>query len=403
MFSLGPTDYPLMKHVADYVDRTSPLALIQCSARTGKKKLIPGTQDFVPDLHGNLNAVLSQTRYTYLIESVWPGKHLKHVLLFDAERGLLNMGRCGKTTKQTILRPCKDDCLDPHGRLKEEFDFDFTIESVWIVLVKTNRLAEIPLAALCDSELRAKKQRKREQYEAVVKEEGTADAAIPGLLSELKTTLDANVGKGKGKRFDIAAEFMIGRTLDTHAAHANPKSGHYYGPHSIEEYIAKGTHVYMRDPQKGTKDKWLKDAFGDILTPLIQAIDPEWAGTDGDWAVQINVINSAKQSIKRHVDKDDIAPQYGLALGEFEGGELTIWSKDESSKQSIDLRNRIVRLDGRNFHQVEPVTSGTRYSVYFFKGYDRRWTEKQPHTDEVKIVYNGQAGNERPAKRACCA
>ena len=95
----------------------------------------------------------------------------------------------------------------------------------------------------------------REQYE-----KGTADAAIPGLLSELKTMLDAIVGKGKGKRFDIAAEYMIGRTLD---------------------------------------------------------------------------------------DERDIAPQYGLALGEFEGGQLTIWSQDESSKQSIDLRNCIVRLDGR--------------------------------------------------------
>ncbi len=83
------------------------------------------------------------------------------------------------------------------------------------------------------------------------------------------------------------------------------------------------------------------------------------------------------------------SPEYGLALGEFEGGELTIWNKDESSKQSIDLRNRIVRLDGRNYHQVEPATSGTRYSVYFFKNYDRRWTEVKPHTDEVEIVYDG--------------
>ena len=60
-----------------------------------------------------------------------------------------------------------------------------------------------------------------------------------------------------------------------------------------------------------------------------------------------------------------------------------------------------MRLDGRNFHQVEPVISGTRYSVYFFKNYDRRWTKVQPHTDEVNIVYDGQAGNERPTKRAC--
>ena len=89
-----------------------------------------------------------------------------------------------------------------------------------------------------------------------------------------------------------------------------------------------------------------------------------------------------------------------MLVNEFEGGQLTIWNQDESSQQSIDLRNRIVRLDGRNYPQVEPVTSGTRYSVYFFKNYDRRWTEEQPHTDEAKIVYDGQAGNERPGKRA---
>ena len=98
-----------------------------------------------------------------------------------------------------------------------------------------------------------------------------------------------------------------------------------------------------------------------------------------------------KHSINRHVDEFDIASQYGLALGDFEGGELTIWSKDETSKQSIDLRNRIVRLDGRNFHQVEPVTSGTRYSVYFFKNFDHRWAEVQPRSDEIAIVYDGQA------------
>eukprot|EP01043_Picozoa_sp_COSAG02_P030609 COSAG02_NODE_1962_length_10253_cov_6.942294_9_plen_65_part_00 len=64
----------------------------------------------------------------------------------------------------------------------------------------------------------------------------------------------------------------------------------------------------MRDPQEGTKPKWLKDALRNVLTPLIQAIDSDWAGTEGDWTVQINVINSEKQSINRHVDELDIAP-----------------------------------------------------------------------------------------------
>ena len=58
----------------------------------------------------------------------------------------------------------------------------------------------------------------------------------------------------------------------------------------------------MRNPQEGTKPKWLKDALRDVLTPLIQEIDADWAGTEGDWAVQINVIDSEKQSINRHPD-----------------------------------------------------------------------------------------------------
>jgi hypothetical protein len=218
---------------------------------------------------------------------------------------------------------------------------------------------------------------------------------IAKLLGDARTRLDEHTdGTGaQSKRFKIAAEYMIGRTLDMRAAYANPKSGHYYGPHNIKEYIDKKIYVYMRDPQESTKPQWLKDLLRDVLTPLIQAIDSDWAGTEGDWAVQINVISSAEQSINRHTDKHDIAPQYGMALGDYEGGGLTVWTKDETSKQTIDVRNNVVRLDGRNYHQVEPVTEGTRYSIYFFKNYDRRWDTAKPHTDQSSIVYNGGRGS----------
>ena len=66
----------------------------------------------------------------------------------------------------------------------------------------------------------------------------------------------------------------------------------------------------MRDPLQSTKETWLKNALRDVPTPMIQTIDSDWAGIEGDWAVQINVIDSAKQSINRHVDGHDIAPQY---------------------------------------------------------------------------------------------
>ena len=136
-------------------------------------------------------------------------------------------------------------------------------------------------------------------------------------LCTLKNDLQCLISthRPQTQRISGRANPLLSETqLDRRAAHANPKSGQYYGPHNTEEYIAKGIHVYMRDPQEGTKAEWLKDALRNVLTPLIQAIDSDWAGTDGDWAVQINVINSAKQSINRHVDKLDIAPQYGLAL-----------------------------------------------------------------------------------------
>ena len=68
---------------------------------------------------------------------------------------------------------------------------------------------------------------------------------------------DLHHDRGKNKQFDIAEEYMIGRTLDMRAAHANKKSGKYYGPHNIHAFIDKNIHVYidMRDPQESTKPK----------------------------------------------------------------------------------------------------------------------------------------------------
>eukprot|EP01043_Picozoa_sp_COSAG02_P078300 COSAG02_NODE_17560_length_995_cov_0.897321_2_plen_232_part_01 len=48
MFSLGPTDYPTMNQVAEFVDRTSPLALIQCMHRPCRR-IDPATlEDIAP-------------------------------------------------------------------------------------------------------------------------------------------------------------------------------------------------------------------------------------------------------------------------------------------------------------------------------------------------------------------
>ena len=216
---------------------------------------------------------------------------------------------------------------------------------------------------------------------------------IQALLGKLRSVLDsvyanavAKCSKSKGKRFNILAEAMIGRTLDNHGAWKG-SGARYYGPHNIDSYRSRNLHVYMREVMDSTKPQWLKDCYRDVLTPLIKQIDPVWAGDDGDWAVQINIMDGADH-INRHCDDKDISYQYGVALGSFTGGNLKVWNRDESQTRSIDVHNKIVRLDGRNPHEVEPF-EGTRYSVYFFKVFDRReeWTTVAPITDDIVTVY----------------
>ena len=61
----------------------------------------------------------------------------------------------------------------------------------------------------------------------------------------------------------------------------------------------------------------------------------------------------------------DIAYQYAISLGEFEGGELCVESAaDEVSV--VTTRRRAAKVDGRYPHWVAPW-SGERYSVIVYK------------------------------------
>ena len=182
---LADGEYPEMGHLAGYVDKHTPLALIECKG-TGER-IIPGTKTPLPGLTGNLQGLLMQTRHMFLLETIWPGKRLKHLMVYDAERKFLCMGRCSSSLKQTTLRVTENDMYNPAGGLREFDDgFNFTVGKVSIILVKTSRLNEVPLAALCDAELRARKDAKRKAWEMTATDgaEPTATAAgqpgVPG-------------------------------------------------------------------------------------------------------------------------------------------------------------------------------------------------------------------------------
>ena len=67
-----------------------------------------------------------------------------------------------------------------------------------------------------------------------------------------------------------------------------------------------------------------------------------------------------------HVDTYDVAPQWALSLGNFEGGRLCVESGPEEVSV-VDTHGRAAKVDGRYPHWVSPWTGDERYSVIVYR------------------------------------
>eukprot|EP01047_Picozoa_sp_COSAG01_P069353 COSAG01_NODE_10241_length_2211_cov_8.304924_3_plen_173_part_00 len=131
---------------------------------------------------------------------------------------------------------------------------------------------------------------------------------------------------------------------------------------------------------------------------ILALIDPTYA-MNGDWVLQVHAMNSTSR-VARHTDKDDISYQYGLVLGDFDGGELITWGSDGQPHPVLNVQNKIVKLDGRLPHQVTPVTHGVRYACYFYKQYDRNLLAAAPLFEPACVVHERSASAPRLHGRA---
>ena len=84
--------------------------------------------------------------------------------------------------------------------------------------------------------------------------------------------------------------------------------------------------------------------------------------------IMLNVNYEASE----HRDKNNIGPSCVVAFGEFEGGKLKI------SDTEYDIRHRPLTFEAaKNIHSVSPISSGTRYSIVFFRQrFPRKFYEK---------------------------
>ena len=136
----------------------------------------------------------------------------------------------------------------------------------------------------------------------------------------------------------------------------------------------------MHAKTKTPEQKKIYQVAGELLT----LIDPEYAA-GGHWVLQAHAMDSGSK-VNKHTDDEDISFQYGVILGDFTGGELLTWSSDGEPHPPLPVSGRVVKLDGRLPHQVTPVTSGVRYSLYFYKLFDPTIAEAHPVMEPAVIV-----------------
>jgi len=97
----------------------------------------------------------------------------------------------------------------------------------------------------------------------------------------------------------------------------------------------------------------------ELAHALLKSVDP-------DYAELYSAIAMTKQFVgSPHIDTENIGPFYGLALGNFDGGQICVESTPFEVVE-MDTHNRIGKIDGRFPHWVAPHT-GERYSVIYYQ------------------------------------
>lgn len=112
--------------------------------------------------------------------------------------------------------------------------------------------------------------------------------------------------------------------------------------------------------QRTDQVKFEKHARAWALAVLImRSVDPAYAEAFDAVAMTKNFVGSA------HVDTENVAPFYGLSLGDFEGGRICVESGPFEVAE-VDTRYRFGKIDGRYPHWVSPY-KGERYSMIYYQ------------------------------------
>ena len=206
-------------------------------------------------------------------------------------------------------------------------------------------------------------------------------------LNHIKNTKKEWLNKNRSRNMNVFTcwNFQVGRSYFPTNVNVNAKK--FYD--MVDTTDGRRAYVY-KFMESTNKEDWMKALYSEYLLPLIHFVDKEWSGPDNEWMCQINIMDygeDREHAVKEHKDTHDRSHQYAVVLGSYTGTKFeTYTKKNESDLWSMDLRNKVVKVDGRYHHRVTPIKSGTRFSLYYYKQFDRRYI-KQPKLWPPEIVF----------------
>ena len=175
------------------------------------------------------------------------------------------------------------------------------------------------------------------------------------------------------KKFKLTWQFAMGRMVNAFGARGFAATRHNIWP-------CRGvnmTNVECNPRYTSGKSGSWKLSLWNLGKKILLEYDPEYARND-DYVMQIaKMVSSNDDYVRPHVDGRDVSYQLVTTLGDFTGGEIQTWhtcdvnaNLSEMQCHSFDTKGKLLKIDGRYVHRVAPF-QGTRYSIIFYKLYDR--------------------------------
>ena len=198
----------------------------------------------------------------------------------------------------------------------------------------------------------------------------------------------------------LSSEFLQGRSSVVHCSGAALPSQHIQlllgRLRSLPDYcwptanrqrkgVLAGKYLTVRRKKQSTRGSKNRakevDDLWDLCASLIRLVVPDVEYTA--LAITKNFHGSP------HVDLHDTTFQHVLAVGDFTGGELCA---DDGLEQdiSIDVHNRLGRIDGRGVHWVAGWHGTDRYSIVYYSTDPANYTNPLPPSQHLEWMSKHQ-------------